>query len=121
MAVDILGILGKIGSWAISHPGDIVGAVSTVANLVPSKKKQAEQLAMDEKLQQLGEAALELNQKIDTEITQVREEMDTLRSQVNDLTLALEAHRRSTKTALTIMGTALSAAIVVIAVLVILL
>ena len=118
---NIWGILGQIALWALKHTGEIVGAVNNVAAIGSGKKEQEAHAVIDEHLLQLGEAAIELNEKIDTEISQVRTETEERRQQINTLTMRFEAYQRATRTTLTIMGAALSAAIIAVTVLAIIL
>lgn len=90
--------LTTVGTWVLSNPDVAKGAVEKVANLRTKKKMSDEELLqlVDEKVGQLGAAALELDQKIDIEVEALRKEMRTL------------------KIMLTVMGAVLCAAVIAI-------
>lgn len=117
----IIDALKGIGLWAVAHPGETLDAVSGIAKLGVKNPKKKPIDVLDERVQQLGEATLGLDQKINSEIAQVKTELETLRLQNETLIAEFAAYRKSMKAKLSILGSALAAAIVVVTVLVILL
>lgn len=78
----VLGALKTVGSWVLSNPNIALDAVDKVAKIQADKKSlNNEEFAqvVDEKLNQLGAAALELEQKIDEEVSQVYKQMRTMK------------------------------------------
>lgn len=78
----ILGALKVVGEWVLNNPNVALGAVDTIAKLQADKKSLStkEQLMIvEEKVNQLGAAAMELDQKIDTEVATLRKQMRTLK------------------------------------------
>ena len=74
----VLGALKAVGSWVLSNPDVALGAVDKVTKIQANKKADnvEEHLQIvDEKLNQLGAATLELEQKIDTEIEVLRKQI----------------------------------------------
>ena len=91
--------LKAVGAWVLSNPDVAKDAVEKVSSLRTKKKKMSDEELLqlvDEKVGQLGAAALELDQKIDIEVEALRKEMRTL------------------KTMLTVMGAVLCAAVIAI-------
>lgn len=78
----VLGALKAVGSWVLSNPNIAFGAVDKVAQIQADKQaldNEERFEAIDEKLNQLGAATLELDQKIDTEIETLRKQLRTLK------------------------------------------
>lgn len=78
----VLGALKTVGNWVLSNPNIALDAVDKVAKIQADKKSlNNEEFAqvVDEKLNQLGAAALELEQKIDEEVSQVYKQMRTMK------------------------------------------
>lgn len=78
----VLGALKTVGSWVLSNPNIALDAVDKVAKIQADKKSLNNEefvQVVDEKLNQLGAAALELEQKIDTEVDQIYKEMRTMK------------------------------------------
>lgn len=95
----VLMALKAIGDWVIRNPTVIVGTVDKITKIQAEKKmiNNEEHLKIvDEKLNQLGVVALELDQKVDAEMTFVRKQLHIM------------------KIMLCVMGGTLSVAVVVI-------
>ena len=95
----IVGALKAVGTWVLSNPNIAMDAVERVSNLRVKKKEMSDEELLqlvDEKVEQVGAAALELDQKIDIEVEALRKEMRTL------------------KIMLTVMGAILCAAVIAI-------
>lgn len=78
----VLGALKLVGSWVISNPDVIIGTVDKIAKFQADKKsvnKEEHFEIIDEKLNQLGVATLELDQKIDTEMDLIRKQLHTMK------------------------------------------
>lgn len=78
----VLRALKSVGEWVTANSGLVLGAVDGVAKLTENKKAASldERLQeVEEKVNQLGEAALEINQKIDTELEALRKQMRTMK------------------------------------------
>ena len=100
----VLGALKAAGSWVLNNPYIAMDAVDKVAKIQLDKKtasKEEHLQIVDEKLNQLGAAALELDQKIDVEVGQVHTELETIRKQI-----------RTMKIIMSVMGTVLCVAVV---------
>ena len=117
----LINALKGIGLWAAEHPTDVLDAVNGIAKLGAKNPKKKPIDVLDERVQQLGEATLGLDQKINNEIAQVKSELEALRQQNEILAEEFAAYRKSMKATLSILGSALAAAIVVVTALVILL
>ncbi len=100
----VLGALKAVGSWVLNNPYIAMDAVDKVAKIKSDKKAETNEehlLIIDEKLNQLGAAALELDQKIDIEVSQVHTELETMRKQM-----------RTMKIIMSVMGAVLGVAVV---------
>ena len=78
----VLGALKVVGSWVLSNPNIALDAVDRVAKIQADKKNinNEEHLKIvDEKLNQLGAAALELDQKIDAENALINKQLRTMK------------------------------------------
>lgn len=92
----VLSALKIVGGWVAKNPSAVIDGVAKIqANKISISNDERLQI-VDEKLEQLGAATLELNQKIDYEVGDIRDQIRTL------------------KNALTAMGIALSVAVVAI-------
>ena len=93
----VIDALISIGKWVAKNPDILKDAADKVVNLKPNKKtKDTVEPTVDDKLNQLGEAVLEINQKFDIETSRLSKEL------------------RAMKIALSIVGALLGAAIVAI-------
>ena len=92
----VIGALAKVGGWVLSNPDIALGAVDKVTKLKAGKNYEEQLQSADEKINQLGAAALELEEKINGEVSQLHKELRTM------------------KIALSVMGAVLGAAIVAI-------
>ena len=95
----VLGALKAVGTWVLSNPKIALDAVDKVTKTQVDKKDAStkEHLqVIDEKLNQLGVAALELDQKINAEIEVLRKQL------------------RITKIMMSVMGAVLCAAVIAI-------
>ena len=78
----VLGALKIVGQWALKNPNLALGAVDAIAKIQAEKKSMSNEehlQIVDEKLNQVGAATLELDQKIDTEIALVYKQLRTLK------------------------------------------
>ena len=78
----VLGALKVVGSWVLSNPNIALDAVDKVAKIQADKKMVNNEdhfKIVDEKLNQLGAAALELDQKIDSEMALIRKQLHTMK------------------------------------------
>ena len=67
-----------VGGWAFKNSGAMIGIAERVTALRSSKDKEEYIATMDEKIDQVGGAVLELDEKI----ALVREELDATRKEV---------------------------------------
>ena len=72
----IIGALKAVGGWVLSNPNIALEAVDKV---VKSKEDKERLQNAEEKINQLGAAALELDQKIDTELESLRKQIRTMK------------------------------------------
>ena len=108
----VISALKAVGTWVLSNPNIALDAVDKVAKIQQEKKSISydEQLQIaDERINQLGAAALELEEKINNENEQLRNDLAALTNQL-----------QTTKKIVSIMGVVLGAAIIAIALLAIL-
>ena len=108
----VISALKAVGTWVLSNPNIALDAVDKVAKIQQEKKSISydEQLQIaDERINQLGAAALELEEKINNENEQLRNDLAVLTNQL-----------QTTKKIVSIMGVVLGAAIIAIALLAIL-
>ena len=108
----VISALKAVGTWVLSNPNIALEAVDKVAKIQQEKKSISyeEQLQIaDERINQLGAAALELEEKINNENEQLRNDLAALTNQL-----------QITKKIVSIMGVVLGAAIIAIALLAIL-
>lgn len=78
----VLSALKTVGSWVLKNPAVVVDTVDEVAKIQANKKAESNEehlQIVDEKLEQLGEAALELDKKIDTEMAVLHKQIHTIR------------------------------------------
>ena len=104
----VLGALKIVGSWVLNNPHIAMDAVDKVAKIkADMKSKTVEEClqTVDEKLNQLGAAALELDQKIDLEVEKVDTELKALRKQL-----------RTIKIIMAVMGSVLGVAVILLAI-----
>lgn len=105
----VLGALKTVGSWVLSNPNFALDAVDKVAKIQADKisaNNEEHLQIVDEKLNQLGAAALELEQKIDNEVCQFHNELEIVHKQLHTM-----------KITLSIIGSALGVAILAIIIL----
>ena len=108
----VISALKAVGTWVLSNPNIALDAVDKVAKIQQEKKSISydEQLQIaDERINQLGAAALELEEKINNENEQLRNDLAVLTNQL-----------QTTKKIVSIMGVVLGATIIAIALLAIL-
>lgn len=101
-----LGALKAVGAWVLSNPHIALNAVDKVAKIQSDKKtaNTEEQFQIvDEKLNQVGAAALELEERITTGFLQTNSELEALRKET-----------RTLKKALYIMGATVGALIIAV-------
>ena len=104
----VLNALKVVGKWGLENHDVALDAVDKVAKIQAGKKVASNEehlQIVDEKLNQLGAATLELDQKIDFEAAQVRTELKTMRKQM-----------RTMKIIRLVMGAALGVAVILLAV-----
>ena len=78
----VLGALKTVGSWVLSNPNVTLDVAERIAKIKGDKQaiSNEEHLQIvDEQLNQLGAAALELDQKFDAEITLIRKQLRTMK------------------------------------------
>ena len=100
----ILGALKAVGAWVLSNPQIALDAVDKVSKIHADKKASSQEETLrivDEKLHQVGAATLELEDKIDTEVVGIQNELNALRKEI-----------RTLKTILYIVGAVAGAAII---------
>ena len=101
--------LKAVGNWVIENPNLVYDKIAKI----PSDKKSLDDKeylqTIDAKVNQLGAAALELEEKINNENEQLRNDLAALTNQL-----------QTTKKIVSIMGVVLGAAIIAIALLAIL-
>ncbi len=100
----VLTALKAVGSWVLNNPSIALDAVDKVAKIQADKKAiniEEHLQVVDEKVNQLGAAALELDQKIDNETTFLRNELHAVCKQM-----------RTMKIVLSVVGAVLGAAII---------
>lgn len=81
----ILGALQAVTGWVKANPEITMGVVNTVTKIKADLKTASieDQLQIvDEKLNQVGAAALELEQKIELEVVEINNEIETLRKEM---------------------------------------
>ena len=72
----VIDVLISIGKWVAKNPVIIKDAADAVVKLKPSKNsKDTTEPSVDDKLNQLGEAVLEINQKFNSEITKLNNDL----------------------------------------------
>ena len=102
----VISALKAVGTWVLSNPNIALDAVDKVAKIQQEKKSISydEQLQIaDEEINQLGAAALELEEKIDNEIGQLHNELENVHNQLQAM-----------KKIISIMGIIIGAAIIAI-------
>lgn len=90
----VLGALKAVGNWVLSNPNIALDAVDRVAKIQGDKKivSTEEHLqSVEEKVNQLGAAALELDQKIDNETSLLRNELSVVYKQLRTMKIVLSA------------------------------
>ena len=108
----VISALKTVGNWVLKNPYIALDAVDKVAKIQQEKKSinYDEQLQIaDERINQLGAAALELEEKINCDVGQLRKELEKLQEETKLM-----------KKMLCVMGAVLGAAIVAIILLAIL-
>ena len=78
----VLSALTAVGSWVLNNPNIALEAVDKVTKLPLNKKAkdQEEHLQIiDEKLNQVGAAALELEEKINAEVDSLHKQLRTMK------------------------------------------
>lgn len=106
----VLSGLIAIGKWVANNPTVVKDAANVVAKLKPGKTKKDDNTpTVDEKLNQLGTVAFELDQKVDAEVSNLRSELEKVHKQM-----------RSMRTMMTVIGAVLGVAIIAIILLAIL-
>ena len=82
----ILDAVKKVGMWAVKNPDAVMNAVNQVKDRAQLKKteKDAPLVAAQLKIAQLGEAVVELDQKLEGEADQLRQELATLRKEMEE-------------------------------------
>ena len=109
----VLSAIKLVGEWVVKNPGFAADAVEKVVKIRADKVAKEEQLMiMDEKMNQLGEATLELDQKIADEIGLVHEETDALCLQIETLTKEFDAYRATTKKTILAMAIIMGVAVI---------
>ena len=112
--------VAKVGQWAIKNPGAVLNAADEVKRRIQGAKveKEAPVITADGKIVQLGEAVVELDQKINRESQQLQEELETLQAQLQqalDTQKKLEdrmlAYQKKITVVTVILGVALLAAV----------
>ena len=74
-------VLLSIGKWVANNPAVIKDTANMVVKLKPNKNpKETTEPTVDDKLNQLGEAVLEINQKFDTEISRLSKELRIMKT-----------------------------------------
>lgn len=102
----VITALKAVGTWVAKNPNIALGAVDAVAKIQADKKSTSydEQLQIaDEKINQLGSAALELEERINNETEQLRNELKIIHDQLQTM-----------KKLISILGIVAGAAIVAI-------
>ena len=102
----VISALKTVGKWVLNNPNIALDAVDKVAKIHKEKKSISydEQLQIaDDKINQLGAAALELEEKINNEVGQLRNELENVQKQMQAM-----------KNMLCITGAVLSASIIAI-------
>ena len=90
----ILGALKAVGNWVMKNPNIAFDAVDRVVKIQDGKKiiSTEEHLqSVEEKVNQLGAAALELDQKIDNETASLRNELSIAYKQLRTIKIILSA------------------------------
>jgi hypothetical protein len=102
----VISALKAVGTWVLNNPNIALDAVDKVAKIQQEKKSISydEQLQIaDDRINQLGAAALELEEKIDSEVGQLRNELENVQKQMQAM-----------KNMLCIMGAVVGASIIAI-------
>ena len=77
----VVDVLLSIGKWVVKNPSIIKDTADAVVRLKPSKdSKDVAEPTVEDKLNQLGEAVIEINQKVDTEINKLSKELKTIKT-----------------------------------------
>lgn len=88
----VLGALKKVGSWVLSNPNIALNAVDKVVKIQTDKKSiniEERIQVVEEKVNQVGAATLELDLKIDNEITSLHNELIIARKQIRTLKIMM--------------------------------
>ena len=112
--------VAKVGQWAIKNPGAVLNAADEVKRRIQGAKaeKEAPVITTDGKIVQLGEAVVELDQKINRESQQLQEELETLQAQLQQaldtqkkLEARMLAYQKKITAVTVILGVVLLAAV----------
>ncbi len=77
----VIDALLSIGKWVAKNPTIIKDTADMVVKLKPNKNpKDTIEPTVDDKLNQLGEAVLEINQKFDTEISRLSKDLRIMKT-----------------------------------------
>lgn len=80
-AAAVWNALKLVGEWALSNSGTMMGIAERISTLRASKDKDEYIATMDEKIDQLGTATVELDEKL----TLMREELEAARKEAEML------------------------------------
>ena len=76
----VVDVLISIGKWVAKNPVIIKDAADAVVKLKPSKNsKDAMEPSVDDKLNQLGEAVLEIDEKFNSEIIKLNKDLHIMK------------------------------------------
>ncbi len=90
----VLGALKMVGDWVLKNPNVALDALDKVVIMPVAKKAsniEEHLLVLEAKTNQLGAAALELEQKIDSEIIQLQKEIHTIKKLLSIMSIVLGA------------------------------
>ena len=80
----VIDALISIGKWVAKNPVIIKDAADAVVKLKPNKNHQDTiEPSVDDKLNQLGEAVLEIDQKFNSEITKLSKDLRIMKSLIS--------------------------------------
>lgn len=91
----VVDTLVAIGKWVAKNPTVIKDTADIVVKLKPAKEpKEIAGPTIDDKLDQLGNAALEMNQKFDDEIAALNNEVNCIKNELNTTRDQLQAQKK---------------------------